>query len=110
MFVNVRVFMAVGLLDHLIALAISAQGLSALEVLSSIKVELVDGILISWSMSVLPSMLAVIMLALISQKPMTVGVSPMEHLVHHDVDDQSSTGSDEHHKRPLHVLTGNDSF
>ena len=43
-------------------------------------------------------------------KRVTMGVSPMEHLVHHDVDDQSSTGSDEHHKRSFHVLAGNDPF
>jgi hypothetical protein len=111
MFVNIRVLMAMCCLNHLVALTIGAQRLTALEILSPIKVEFIHGIFISGSMPVLCSfMLTMIMLALVSQESMTVRISPVKDFVHHNVDDQASTCGNKHHKWSLNVLTGNDPF
>ena len=111
MFVNIRVLMAMSCLNHLVALTIGAQRLTALDILSPIKVEFIHGIFISWSMPVLCSfMLTMIMLALVSQESMTVRVSPVKDFVHHNVDDQASTCGNKHHKWSLNVLTRNDPF
>jgi len=98
------------LLNHFIAIIISAQRFIAFKVFSLINVQLVHCVVISCPISWLTSMFTVVMVTLFTKQAMAMRISSMEHLIHDNVDDQSSTCGDEHHKWSLNVLAGYDPF